>query len=61
MPSKLKRLSLAIPPEVESDLKALKKEVFFNKSKSEMIRELLVAGIEVSRPHKEMASNKGND
>ncbi len=44
MPSKLKRLTFVVTPEMEPLLDEIKKEMFYNCSQSEMIRTLVEEG-----------------
>ncbi len=45
MPTKLKRLTFVLTPEMEPLLDGIKKEMFYNCSQSEMIRTLVGAGL----------------
>lgn len=55
MPTELKRMTITFLPEWENDLRSLKKEQFYDKSKSEMIRFLIQQGLTAT---KEKALNK---
>lgn len=44
MPSKLKRMTFVVTPEMEPMLNEIKKEMFYNCSQSEMIRTLVEKG-----------------
>ncbi len=44
MPTKLKRLTFVVTPEMELLLDGIKKEMFYNCSQSEMIRTLVEEG-----------------
>ena len=44
MPSKLKRMTFVVTPEMEPLLDGIKKEMFYNCSQSEMIRTLVEEG-----------------
>ncbi|MCI8947400.1 MAG: hypothetical protein HFI91_10150 [Lachnospiraceae bacterium] len=45
MASKLKRMTFVLTPEMEPLLDGIKKEMFYNCSRSEMIRALVDAGL----------------
>lgn len=45
----MKRISVTIPNELEKDLDELKKERFYNKPQSEMLRYLIRLGLQKSR------------
>jgi hypothetical protein len=49
MASNQKRTLVAILPEWEGDLDRLKREVFYNSSKAEMIRQMIAMGIEATK------------
>lgn len=40
-----RRLSFAVPPELEAQMRDMKREVYFDRTQSEMIRELVAAGV----------------
>lgn len=46
MPTNLKRVTVVMTPEVEALLDVAKKELYYNRSSSEMIRELILTGIQ---------------
>lgn len=47
-----KRMTFAIAPEMEDSLNSIKKEFFYACSRSEMIRELVSAGVRAMRAEK---------
>ncbi len=49
MPTQAKRISVTIPKDLEEKLDSLKQEKFYNTSYGEMLRQLILAGL-----------NKGN-
>jgi hypothetical protein len=49
MPTKSKRISITIFPELETDLDVLKKEKFYKESQSEMLRYLIKLGLQVNK------------
>lgn len=55
MATELKKIQFVVTPEIEPHLKELKKEFYYDKTQSDMIRELLAAGI---RAFKENNNNK---
>lgn len=40
-----KRLTIVVTPDMEEPLRRMKRDVYFDRTKSEMIRELVAAGI----------------
>ena len=38
-------MTFAVTPEIEKSLKEVKKEIFYNTTQSDMLRELIAAGI----------------
>ena len=42
---KTRRLTLIVTPDVEESLKSMKRELYYDHTKSEMIRELVAAGV----------------
>lgn len=52
MATKLKRLTFVVTPEIESQLNMAKKEVFYHQTKSDMIRELISAGLKTLETEK---------
>lgn len=44
-----KRLTLVVTPEVEAQMKDIKRELYFDRTQSEMIRDLMAAGMRSSR------------
>lgn len=40
-----KRLTFVVTPEIEAQMKDMKREVYFDRTQSEMIRELVAAGV----------------
>lgn len=45
MATELKRLTFVVTPEMEEPLRSIKKEFYFDKTQSEMIRDLVNAGV----------------
>lgn len=58
MATDLKRMTFSVTPEIEAPLKLIKKEMFYDRSQSEMIRALLSAGIRALETEKMAADNK---
>lgn len=54
-----KRISVSIPSDIEKDLDILKQKKFYKDSQSEMLRQLLVLGLQVSK--KKMKEEKFNN
>lgn len=44
-----KRISVSIPSDIEKDLDVLKQKIFYKDSQSEMLRQLLILGLQVSK------------
>jgi hypothetical protein len=45
MSTDLKRVTFSVTPEIEASLKSFKKEIFYDRSQSEMLRTLVSAGM----------------
>ena len=45
MSGQSKRLTFVVTPEIEAQMKDMKREVYFDRTQSEMIRELVAAGV----------------
>ncbi len=45
MSTELKRMTFSVTPEIEASLKSFKKEMFYDRSQSDMIRTLVSAGM----------------
>lgn len=45
MKDQSKRLTFVVPPEIEAKMNELKRDVYYDCTKSEMIRELVAAGV----------------
>lgn len=52
MPTNLKRMTFAVTPEMEAPMDSIKRELFYNRTQSEMIRELVMAGVEAVKAEK---------
>ena len=57
MATKLKRIMVTLRPEWEDDLLQLKKEKFFNTTKSAMFQYLIALGLEVEKNSKNQKQN----
>jgi len=55
MATELKRLTITIPEDLESALDKVKQERFYNDSQSEMIRQLIVAGLKAREAEEKSA------
>lgn len=53
MPTSLKRMTFVITPDMEALLRDFKREMFFDRNQSEMIRELVLAGMRAKETEKE--------
>lgn len=54
-----KRMSFAVPPDLEAPLNSMKKEFFYNRTQSEMIRELVAAGMRALKSPKNGKGQRG--
>ncbi len=52
MATKLKRMTFVVTPEMEEPLNYIKRELFYNRTQSDMIRELLLAGVQAIKDEK---------
>lgn len=48
-----KRLTLVVTPEIEAQMKDMKREMYFDRTQSDMIRELVAAGVRSCRIERE--------
>lgn len=60
MPTNLKRMTFIVTPEMEAPLDTFKKEMFYDRNQSEMIRELVLAGMRAKMQEKEAKENRGD-
>ena len=52
MATELKRMTFVVTPEMEEALNSIKRELFYNRTQSDMIRELVAAGVRVIKAEK---------
>ena len=52
MATELKRMTFVVTPEMEEPLNSIKKEMFYNRTQSDMIRELVSAGVRAIKAEK---------
>ena len=52
MSTDLKRITFSVTPEIEASLKSFKKEMFYDRSQSDMIRTLVSAGMRALKTEK---------
>ena len=45
METKLKRMTIVVTPDIEERMDRIKKEFYYNRSRSDMVRELIAAGL----------------
>ncbi|MBQ8617705.1 MAG: hypothetical protein IJ418_09355 [Clostridia bacterium] len=55
MSGQSKRLTFVVTPEIEAQMKEMKREVYFDRTQSEMIRELVAAGVRSCKAENEQA------
>ena len=56
MSGQSKRLTFVVTPEIEAQMKSMKKEIYFDRTQSDMIRELVAAGVRSSKAGRETGS-----
>lgn len=59
MAAELKRLTFVATPEVEESLSSAKEEMFYNRTRSDMIRDLLRAGLRAVKAEKAEEKPRG--
>ena len=58
MERKSKRLTFVVTPEIEMQMKEIKRDVYFDRTQSDMIRELMAAGVRSCRAKHEPGSKE---
>lgn len=58
MATELKRMTFVVTPEMEEPLNSIKREMFYNRTQSDMVRELVSAGIRAIKAKKAEKENK---
>ncbi len=58
MATYLKRMTLVVTPEMEEPLNSIKREMFYNRTQSDMIRELVSAGVRAIKAEKAAKENR---
>ena len=58
MATGLKRMTFVITPDIEAPLASIKKEFFYDRTQSDMIRELVSAGVRAMRAEKAAKENQ---
>ncbi|MEA5144106.1 MAG: hypothetical protein VB023_11125 [Oscillibacter sp.] len=58
MSTDLKRMTFSVTPEIEALLKSFKKEMFYDRSQSDMIRTLVSAGMRALETEKTAKEDK---
>ena len=53
MATELKRVTFVVTPEMEEPLNSIKREMFYNRTQSDMIRELVSAGVRAIKAKKQ--------
>lgn len=56
MATELKRMTFVVTPEMKEPLNSIKQEMFYNRTQSDMIRELVSAGIRAIKKTKDSSS-----
>lgn len=57
MATELKRVTFVVSLEMEESLNSIKREMFYNRTQSEMIRELVSAGVRAIKAEKAVKEN----
>lgn len=55
MSGQSKRLTFVVTPEIEAQMRDMKREIYFDRTQSEMIRELVAAGVRSRKAERELA------
>lgn len=58
MATELKRMTFVVTPEMEEPLNSIKREMFYNRTQSDMIRELVSAGVRTIKAEKAAKENR---
>lgn len=58
MPTNFKRITFSVTPEIEASLKSFKKEIFYDRSQSDMLRTLVSAGMRALEADKTAKEDK---
>jgi len=58
MSTDLKRITFSVTPEIEASLKSFKKEIFYDRSQSDMLRTLVSAGMRALEADKTAKEDK---
>ena len=56
MSGQSKRLTFVVTPEIEAQMRSMKKEMYFDRTQSEMIRELVAAGVRARKAERKAGS-----
>lgn len=55
MKSNLKRFTVSIPPEMEADLDSVKQRLYYRNTQNDMLKGLIIRGLETLKEEKESA------
>ena len=58
MSGQSKRLTFVVTPEIEAQMRSMKKEMYFDRTQSDMIRDLVAAGVRFSKAGRETGSTE---
>ena len=58
MSGQSKRLTFVVTPEIEAQMRSMKKEMYFDRTQSDMIRDLVTAGVRSSKAGRETGSTE---
>ena len=56
MSGQSKRLTFVVTPEIEAQMRNMKKEMYFDRTQSDMIRDLVAAGVRSCKAEREAGS-----
>ena len=58
MSGQSKRLTFVVTPEIEAQMRSMKKEMYFDRTQSDMIRDLVAAGVRSCKAGRETGSTE---
>lgn len=58
MSGQSKRLTFVVTPEIEAQMRSMKKEMYFDRTQSDMIRDLVAAGVRSSKAGREAGNTE---
>ena len=58
MSGQSKRLTFVVTPEIEAQMRSMKKEMYFDRTQSDMIRDLVAAGVRSCKAGRETGNTE---